>query len=65
MMQYIIRLYLNIFQKSEIINVRFRKIMMVKKHYNSIVLLSIAIEKMKKKNIEELQIDIELKKKHK
>ena len=64
-MQYIIRLYLNIFQKSGIINVRFRKIMMVKKHYNSIVLLSIAIEKMKKKNIEELQIDIELKKKHK
>lgn len=33
------------------------RVMMVKRHYNSIVLLSIVIDKMKKENIEELQID--------
>ena len=35
------------------------RVMMVKKHYNSIVLLSIAIEKMKNEKLESLMIDID------
>ena len=33
-----------------------KRILMVKKHYNSILLLSHAIDKMKDENLEELQI---------